>query len=140
MKSLVTLIKLQKTKVDEQRVLLANLQKQLTDIQAQIDALMEQQAQQTAMLRQEPALALNYDLYLKGAIKRLEEFEKRKRTVELAVNLARDKLAELFEEQKRYELAEKARLEEEEAEEQRRETHILDEVGSVSFVRKKKKK
>lgn len=140
MTSLVTLIKLQKTKVDEQRVLLANLQKQLTDIQSQMDALVEQQAQQAAMLRQEPSLAINYDLYLKESIKRLEALEKRKRTMELAVGLARDKLAELFEEQKRYELAEKARLEEEEAEEQRRETHVLDEVGSVSFIRKKKKK
>ncbi len=140
MKSLATLIKLQKTKVDEQRVLLANLQKQLTEIQAQVDALREEQAQQAALVRQEPDVAMNYDLYLKGVLKRLEVLEKRKRTVELAVNLARDKLAELFEEQKRYELAEKARLEEEEAEEQRRETHILDEVGSVSFVRKKKKK
>lgn len=140
MKSLATLIKLQKTKVDEQRIILMKMQEQLEIICGKIQALIEEQAQQKKLIHQEPSLALTYGEYVKVALKKMEELEKRKRAAEIAVSLAHDKLAEVFEEQKRYELAEKNRLEEEEREEQRRETHVLDEVGSISFTRKMKRK
>ena len=140
MKSLATLIKLQKSKVDEQRILLTKLQKQLVDIENQIQTLMDEQLQQRELLVKEPTMAMTYDSYLKECLKRMEALEKRKKTVIYAVGIARDKLGELFEEQKRYELAEQNRIEEEEAEEQRRETHTLDEVGSVGFIRSKKRK
>lgn len=140
MKSLATLIKLQKTKVDEQRLLLAKLQEQLAAVIAQIKDIVDQQAAQRALIMQEPSMALTYESYLQNSLKQLKLLEKRKVTMEYAVNVALDKMAELFEEQKRYELAERNRLEEEEAEEQRKETHFLDEVGSIGFVRKKQRK
>lgn len=140
MKSLATLIKLQKTKVDEQRLMLSKLQEQLSLIIGQIQTLQEEQEQQRILLHENPDLSLTYGDYVKKCLKRMELLDKKKRSAEYAVNLARDKLAEVFEEQKRYEIAEQNRLDEEAQEEQRRETITLDEVGSVSFVRKKNRK
>jgi len=139
MKSLATLIKLQKTRVDEQRLLLAKLQSQLNDILEGIKALKDDQMRQQEALRHDMSMAFTFDAYLKDSLKRLEVLEKRRKTAEYAVALAREKMAELFEEQKRYELAEQARIEEQEAQEQRRETHALDEVGSIGFIRKKRR-
>ena len=54
-----------------------------------------------------------------------------------AIDQALAKLTELFEEQKRYEIAESARIEAEAKEERRRERIDLDEIGGVMFERKK---
>jgi flagellar protein FliJ len=137
-KSLATLIKLQKTRVDEQRLLLAKLQEQVEAIEKAILVLKEDQEQQRVLLEREPSAGLTYGDYLDESLKKKKALEKRKTAAVMAVNLTRDRLAEVFEEQKRYELAEKNRIEEEEREEQRQETHTLDEVGSVSFIRGKK--
>lgn len=140
MKSLSTLIKLQKTYVDEQRVMVTTLQEQLAKIDRDIQNLRQQQEEQKKLLRKNPEVALTYGEYLKESIRFEGLLHKKRRTAEYALNLALDRLAELFEEQKRYELAEKARQEEAAREEAHKETLVLDEVGSVGFVRKKKKK
>lgn len=140
MKSLATLIKLQKTRVDEQRLVLAKMQEQLALILGHIEALQSEQEEQRNLLHTNPELAMTYGDYVKVALKKMELLEKKRRTAEIAVSAALEKLAEVFEEQKRYELAEQNRIEEEEREQQRRETHTLDEVGSVSFIRKKKRR
>jgi hypothetical protein len=72
-------------------------------------------------------------------VKEGRELEKQRQIGTAAVEAARLKLTELFEEQKRYEIAEAARLEAEKKEERRRETIELDEVGGVTYTRKKSK-
>jgi len=139
MKSLATLIKLQKTHVDEQQLVLAKMREQLALVVAQVEALCDEQEQQRQLLHENPDLSLTYGEYVKNVIKKMEVLEKKKKAAEYAVDIAHQRLAEVFEEQKRYELAEQNRIEEEEREQQRRETHTLDEVGSISFIRKKKK-
>ncbi len=140
MRSLATLIKLQKARVDEQRIMLAKLQEQLEKAEKDLQALRDQMEAQKKLLRKNPDMSLTYGAYLKEALKREELLEKRRKTAEYAVSIARDKLAEVFEEQKRYELAEAKRLEDEAKEEAHKETLFMDEVGSVSFVRKKRRK
>lgn len=140
MKSLATLIKLQKTRVDEQRLLLAKMQEHLATINDAILELKKQQIEQQNLLHKDPSMGLTYGEYLKKAFKKAEDLEKKRKTAEYAVHLALEKLAEVFEEQKRYEIAEKNRQEEEEREELHRETQTLDEVGSVGFIRNKRKK
>lgn len=139
MKSLSTLIKLQKTRVDEQRLVLAKMQEQLALVLQQIDDLETEQEQQRQLLHEHPSFALTYGEYVKRALMQREGLERKRRACEYAAKLAHDKLAEVFEEQKRYEIAEQNRIEEEEREELRRETHTLDEVGSISYIRKKKR-
>lgn len=137
MKNLTTLIKLQKTKVDEQRILLLKLQKQLDDLVEALARLEHEKSLQEELLHKEPSLSMTYGDYLKQYIAKKEFLEKEKSSTEQAVNKSRDQLAQLFEEQKRYEIAKQNRLDEETRERLRKETISLDEVGSISYLRNK---
>ena len=137
MKSLATLIKLQKTYVDEQREQLAKLQAYVEAVRERIALLEIEKAREQAAAEQEFAARQTYGAFLKGAIKRGQELDKELSAALQAVEIARDQLALLFEEQKRYEIAEENRLKAEAFEDNRREKSALDEVGSVSFQRKK---
>ena len=136
MKSLATLIKLQKTFVDEQRQHLARLLENLEKIEHQIAELEIIKAREQAAAQDEAARA-TYGAFLKGMVARGRKLEQERETAEMAVKLAQDKLSELFEEQKRYEIAEEQRIEQEANAERRLERIELDEVGAVMHERKK---
>ncbi|MDX2028366.1 MAG: hypothetical protein SFW62_07000 [Alphaproteobacteria bacterium] len=136
MKSLATLIKLQKTYVDEQRLLLARLQEQLDAIEQAIAVLEIQKVREQEVARDNEEARATYGAFVKAALDKGKELEKHRQIAEAAIEAAREKLSELFEEQKRYEIAEEARIEAEEREERRRETIELDEIGSVRHTRK----
>ena len=137
MKSLATLIKLQKTRVDEQRVMVARLQEKADALAANIRQLEEQKAREQKAAREKPEQAITYGNFIKEAIKRGKILERERQIAEAAVNAARATLAELFEEQKRYEIAEENRVEEERRTAKRKETLALDEIGGVTHQRKK---
>jgi len=139
MKSLATLIKLQKTYVDQQRLTLAKLQERLDLIERAILGLEAQKMHEKAAAKKDPAAAITYGNYLKEAIRQGHALAKERAIAQAAVNAAHDKLTELFEEQKRYEIAEDMRIEAEEREELRRETVELDEIGGVTHERRKTK-
>jgi hypothetical protein len=138
MKSLATLIKLQKTHVDEQRLALAKLQAQLAEIEKAIMILEITKARELTVAQANAETRATYGAFLKAAVQRGRELEKQRQAMEAAIDIARQKLTELFAEQKRYEIAEAARLAAELKEEQRRETLELDEIGGVTHARKKK--
>ena len=137
MKSLQTLIKLQKTLVDEQRQHLANLLDRLEKIEGEIAQLEIHKAREQAAAQDNEARA-TYGAFLQQMIVQGRALEKDRQTAAMAVKIAQDRLAELFEEQKRYEIAEAQRIEQANREERRRETIELDEVGSVAYERKHK--
>jgi flagellar export protein FliJ len=136
-KSLATLIKFQKTKVDEQRIVLARAQDTLNLIDRAIAQLEEQKKREQAAVTKDPAHAHTYGEFLKQAIRRARALAKERKIAEATVEAAREKLSELFEEQKRYEIAEAERIKTEEREELRRETAELDEIGGVTHERNK---
>lgn len=137
MKSLLTLIKLTKMRVDEQRQMLAKLQERLAQIENDINELHRRQAIEQDTVQKNPATALTYGDFVRWAIERGRALEKQRLTAAAAVNVSRDKLAEVYAEQKRYELAAAAREAEKLREEQRQETAELDEVGNIAFMRRK---
>ncbi|MGB9151467.1 MAG: flagellar FliJ family protein [Alphaproteobacteria bacterium] len=137
MKSLATLIKLQKTYVDEQRLHLARLLEQLDQIQNKIVELEIRKAREQAVAKDNETRT-TYGAFLKDMVMQGRALEKERHTAALAVKIAQEKLAELFEEQKRYEIAEEQRIEEEAQAARRRETLALDEVGGVMHERKKR--
>ncbi|MDE2029438.1 MAG: hypothetical protein KGI97_02625 [Alphaproteobacteria bacterium] len=136
MKSLATLIKLQKTYVDEQRQQLARLYDQMEEIEGRIAQLEIMKAREQEAAR-DIAASATYGAFLKRAVEVGRTLEEERQTAAMAVRIAQDKLAELFEEQKRYEIAEEQRIEDEAREERRRETIELDEVGGVTHERNK---
>lgn len=135
-KTLATLIKLQKTYVDEQRLILIKLQEHLEKIEGAITELEIRRAREQIAVQENPTISVTYGDFLRWAIDHAHELEEQRLVAVKAVELARDKLAELFEEQKRYEIAEQHRLAEELKEEIRQERIELDEVGSVTFERR----
>ena len=136
MKSLLTLIKLQKTFVDEQRQHLAHLQDRLEQIEGEIAQLEIRKArEQTAA--QDNEARTTYGAFLRQMVLQGRALEQERQTAAMAVKLAQDRLAELFEEQKRYEIAEAQRAEEAAKAERRRETIELDEVGIVAHERRR---
>lgn len=138
MKSLATLIKLQKTRVDEKRRELARQMETLETTERAIASLATAMAtEQDAASASEEARA-TYGAWLRAAVLRGRALEKERLANFAAVETARDKLAETFAEQKRYEQAESARIESLRKEESRRETATLDEVGSIRWRRKNK--
>ncbi len=137
MKSLATLIKLQKTYVDEQRQQVARLQDRLAQIEKAIKDLEAQKVREQAAARKSVENSITFGQFIKLAIKRGRELEKERQTAQAAVEIALGKLAELFEEQKRYEIAEERRVEEERRTERRLETIRLDEVGGITHQRQK---
>jgi hypothetical protein len=135
-KSLATLIKLQKTFVDEQRQVLTTLQERLEQIELSIAQLEIRKTCELEAARDLQASA-TYGAFLKTLIVQERALEKERQTAAMAVKIAQDRLAELFEEQKRYEIAEEQRIETETREELRRERLNLDEIGSIMHERKK---
>ena len=136
MKSLQTLIKLQKMLVDEQRQHLSTLQDHLERIE-QIITQLEINKAREQVAAQDNEARTTYGAYLQQMIGQGRDLEKERQTAAMAVKIAQDKLAELFEEQKRYEIAEAQRIEKANSEERRRETIELDEVGSVAYERRR---
>lgn len=138
MKNLALLIKLQKTLVDEQRILLAKLQNQLQEIENRIAEHEIMMVREQIAAKESAEASLTYGAFVKTCIDQGRELEKQRHISMSAVDIAREKLSELFEEQKRYEIAEEQRLKTEQKEERRLETIEMDEIGSVGFVRKDK--
>jgi flagellar biosynthesis chaperone FliJ len=136
-KTLATLIKLQKSYVDEQRQHLARLQEMLDGIITNIARLEIEKAREQIAAEQNPEARATYGAYAKRMSVKSKELEKERKAAEQSVELARAKLSELFEEQKRYETAEEARLRAEIAEEQRRDRIRMDEVGGIGHERRR---
>jgi flagellar export protein FliJ len=140
MKTLETLIKLQKSFVDEQRQQLAKLQQMLEAIEHSIAALEIEKAREQVAAENNPEARTTYGAFLAVIAAKGRELEQARQVAAHAVDTARAKLSELFEEQKRYEIAEEARILAEEKEEQRRERISLDEIGGVTYERRKNAK
>jgi hypothetical protein len=136
MKSLLTLIKLQKTFVDEQRQHLGRLLTQLEQIEKKIIDLELTKAREQAAAQDDESRA-TYGAFLKDMVNKGRVLEKDRKTAAMAVKIAQEKLAELFEEQKRYEIAQDQRAAAGEQELRRKETLELDEVGGIMHERKK---
>ncbi len=136
-KSFATLIKLQKSFVDEQRRHLAHLMENLQQIEARIMQLEALRAQEQAAAAKDDVARMTYGVFLKSVIAKRRELEKERVEAAMAVMAAQEKLSELFEEQKRYEIAEEQRIEEIEKEERRLERIELDEIGGTRHERQR---
>ena len=137
MKGLETLIKLQKTLVDEQRIHVAKLQAHADELDAQMAELQIAMAREQVTAEQDPESQMTYGNFIKSAIELGRILDKEKIVAAAAVEVARQKLSELFEEQKRYEIAREQRLEQQRQLEKQRENKFFDDVGSTGFIRNK---
>jgi flagellar protein FliJ len=136
MKSLATLIKLQKTFVDEQRQLLTRLLEYLQRIESLIVQLDNLKTSERAAAK-DAVTRMTYGAFLKMIVVKSRALEQERQVAKMAVEKAQEKLLELFEEQKRYEIAEEQRIELEAKAERRLETLELDEIGGTRHERQR---
>ena len=139
MKALPTLIKLQKSLVDEQRQQLLRLRMALEAIQNRIAELEIEKTREMIAAQNNPDARATYGAFLKKVAAQGHELEQARKVAQAAVDIAHGKLTELFEEQKRYEIAEQARIDAEAAEERRQEKIELDEIGGQTHERRREK-
>lgn len=140
MRSVKTLIKLQKSKVDDQRRVIAEHEKALARIEQEITELALQQAREQEIARTKPEEAITYGEFVKWTMQRNRDLHAAREAVVQALEKERDILAGLFEEQKRYEII----LSNHEAaaakEEQKREQGELDEIALTNYDRKERER
>ncbi len=135
MPTLATLIKVAQTRLDEQRHVVARMAERVDSLEKALAANHAQQVREGQAAAQDPGGALTYGAFLRRAIDEAQALEEQRRKALEAFDLAHAKLTELFEEQKRYEVAERNRLGLERRKQDRRESATLDELGQTTFLR-----
>lgn len=138
MRTLKTLIKLQKTRVDEQRQILAKLQDALSLIEERMMQLEIDMAREQVVAQENEEARESLGAYLKACVQKARDLEKQRHAAIIAVDEAREGLIQLFEEQKRYEIALTAQEAEQLAEEKHNERLELDEIGGTRHARQTK--
>ncbi len=136
MKTLGTLIKLQKSVVDDHRRMLADLQNVLERIENEIENIIAERAQEEAVARKAtPAELMTMESFLAQLKNRLVHLQQAKQDATAAIEVARERLAEVFETQKRYEIIREQREAAILAEEKRQDQLTLDETAAQAHER-----
>ncbi|RVU33720.1 flagellar export protein FliJ [Hwanghaeella grinnelliae] len=135
MKTVSTLIRLSKLEVDNRRRLLADLLEQDAAFDRAIDRVDTELDTERQKARETPEYGAGFVAYAKHAASRRKALVDRKAALAVDIDTARDRLAEAFEEQKKYEITAERQEEEETAEENKREQQDLDELGLQTHSR-----
>lgn len=139
MKGIDALIKIRAHELDQKRRAL----RQVVDVQAgieqDIEALKDEIAAEQDAARHSDEGSYTYGGYARRAIARRAELHRRLREVSKQVDAARDDVARTFEGLKKFEITREARESAEQAEVNRREGMVLDELGLNAYARNKAK-
>ncbi len=135
--SLKTLVRVQKFNIDEQRKLL-NEQLEVEDkIMQGIKALEDELAQEKAFAEEHPEIG-DFGAYFKRYQKQRESLETALQMVRLKINEIQDKIADMFKEQKTFEIVDKNREQQAIQEEEHKMQQTLDEIGTNNYIKKQK--
>ena len=136
--ALKTLTRIQKFQIDEQRKILSELQEKQDILQAQLEQLNRD-------FEQEKEFALNnagvgdFGAYVKRYMQQRENLEMQIAVLEKKIEHERDVMADMFKEQKTYEIVDDQRTKRAAKEEEQKMQKVLDEIGTNSFLKNHKK-
>lgn len=138
MADLHALIRFRKHTVDEKQRVVARLYREAEEIEQRKQNILNQieKEREQAEEMQIPFVMTYYGLYVDGARKKIKGLDRALEKVNARIETAREDLREAFAELKKVEITQRKREEEEDAEEKRRETQILDDIGIDSYRRK----
>jgi len=140
-KTLDTLVRLSRFEVDERQRELQVLLAEEDRIRAGVRALDEEARSEADFSRGHgEGSGSDYGRYLVRIRERRGELSEQLSELQPDIEAARDRLADAFAEQKKYEIAQENRTKEERAEEDRREAQELDELGLNNFRRREAEK
>lgn len=134
--SLQVLNRIQKFNIDEQR-------KILTDLLNRQDILTAQLAQLNQSFEEEKEFARNnsgvgdFGSYVKRYMQQRENLESQLSVLEAQIAQVRDVIADMFKEQKTFEIVDKRRTERKEKKEEENMQKTLDEIGTNTYIKNK---
>ena len=135
--SLQTLTRIQKFKIDEQRKILVEFQNQEETLQHRLDAL-NQEFEQEKKTSLKLGLVGDFGAYVKRYLKTKESLENQLAAVRQKIEEIREIIADMFKEQKTYEIVDRERKQREEKELSDKEQKMLDEIGTNTYIKKHK--
>lgn len=136
--ALKTLTRIQKFQIDEQRKILSELQEKQDILQAQLEQLNRDFEQEKEFARNNAGVG-DFGAYVKRYLQQRENLEMQIAVLEKKIEHERDVMADMFKEQKTYEIVDDQRTKRAAKEEEQKMQKILDEIGTNSFLKNHKK-
>ncbi len=133
--SLKTLQRIQKFNIDEQRKILVDLQTKQDQLKVEFARLNQNYEAEKAYAVQHPGLG-NFGAFVKRYLEKKEALETAIDKMQQAIEEVRDRIADMFKEQKTYEIVDDNRRKREIKEENDKEQKMLDEVGTNTYIKK----
>ena len=137
MKGLPTLIKMRQRDLDELRRSLADMERVLEQLMAEDKRLAEELEREREMAAENPEMSSFYGNFAKGVEEKQEEIRLKAREVNKTIRQLRERITEVYGELKKLEITRDRLAEEAQAEKDKQEQQMLDEVGIQQFARKK---
>ena len=136
--ALKTLTRIQKFQIDEQRKILSELQEKQDILQAQLEQLNWDFEQEKEFARNNAGVG-DFGAYVKRYMQQRENLEMQIAVLEKKIEHERDVMADMFKEQKTYEIVDDQRTKRAAKEEEQKMQKVLDEIGTNSFLKNHKK-
>ena len=136
--ALKTLTRIQKFQIDEQRKILSELQEKQDILQAQLEQLNRDFEQEKEFARNNAGVG-DFGAYVKRYMQQRENLEMQIAVLEKKIEHERDVMADMFKEQKTYEIVDDQRTKRVAKEEEQKMQKVLDEIGTNSFLKNHKK-
>lgn len=133
--SLKTLQRIQKFNIDEQRKILVDLQTKQDQLKIELARLNQGYESEKNYAAQHPGWG-NFGAYVKRYLEKKETLEAAIAQMQQAIEEVRDRIADMFKEQKTYEIVDDNRRKREIKEENNKEQKMLDEVGTNTYIKK----
>ena len=135
---LKTLNRIQKFHIDEQRKILNELLKQQDVLQEQLNQLKEAFEREKEFARTNSGVG-DFGAYVKRYMQQRENLEMQLSVLQAKIEHERDIMADMFKEQKTFEIVDERRAQRRQKEADDKEQKMLDEIGTNSFLKKTKK-
>lgn len=136
--ALKTLTRIQKFQIDEQRKILSELQEKQDILQAQLEQLNRDFEQEKEFARNNAGVG-DFGAYVKRYMQQRENLEMQIAVLEKKIEHERGVMADMFKEQKTYEIVDDQRTKRAAKEEEQKMQKVLDEIGTNSFLKNHKK-
>lgn len=135
--SLQVLNRIQKFNIDEQRKILADLVNRQDVLQAQLEQLNQAFEQEKEFARSNSGMG-DFGAYVKRYMQQREKLESQIAALDAKIEHERDVMADMFKEQKTYEIVDRQRTERREKEDELKTQKTLDEIGTNTYIKNNK--
>ncbi len=135
--SLQTLTRIQKFNIDEQRKIMVEYQNVEDKLSSALQDLNDEFVREKEFARQNSGIG-DFGAYVKRYMKNREELEFALQDIRKRIEEVRDIIADMFKEQKTYEIVDENRQRQMDKEENNKEQKMLDEIGTNTYIKNKK--